>query len=518
MSKAVLYHQPCPDQNDCRSSDAYTVYDDGHGHCYSCGKTFNAEGLMAENVVIEKTVMGLRGISKKTMTFYGIQIKLLNGQPDEVLFPYGEDAAKTRRIERVNGKIKAECLGEFKDSGLFGQNLFAPGSKESITIVEGEFDAPSAFEMLRERSACVSLKSGAQSALTDCRKHYEYINSFDKIYLCFDNDGPGQDAIRSLQGLFDFRKVYIVKLGRFKDANEYLQNRAADEFESTWRGAKRYVPDNIISSFVDVEKALDESSEDQLATYPFSQLNEMTYGIFAGEVVVVKAPEGVGKTEFFRALEHHILKETDHPIGVIHLEEDNATTIKALAGYALEVPATLPDCGLSKADILRGYKRAVRDDEGRVHIHASFDVENEEAFLGNIRFLVSAAGCRIVFFDHITWLATGGDDEDERKKLDRISQKLKLLAKELRCAVIEISHVNDDGKTRGSRNITKVANTVISLERDLDAGDTRLYFVLNKVRLGGRTGPAGFSVFDRATGMLKDHVVMMENSEDIKGE
>src|SRR5690606_30114060 len=103
---------------------------------------------------------------------------------------------------------------------------------------------------------------------------------------------------------------------------------------------------------------------------------------------VVKAQEGVGKTEFFRALEHHALKTTKHPIGIIHLEEDNATTIKAIAGYELGVPAVLPDCGLSREDILEGYKKAVSDDEGRVHIHSSFSVEDEEAFYGSVRFLV----------------------------------------------------------------------------------------------------------------------------------
>src|SRR5690606_2934837 len=152
--------------------------------------------------------------------------------------------------------------------------------------------------------------------------------------------------------------------------------------------------------------------------------------------------------------------------------------------------------------ILSGYKRAVRDDEGRVHIHSSFDVEDESAFLGNIRFLVSAAGCRFIFLDHISWLATGTDDEDERRKLDRVSQKLKLLAKELRFCLIMISHVNDDGKTRGSRNISKVANTVISLDRDILEESTRTYFLIEKARLGGRTGKAGHGLFDREKGKL----------------
>ena len=34
-------HEPCPK---CGRSDAYSVYDDGHGYCFSCNTYFNANG------------------------------------------------------------------------------------------------------------------------------------------------------------------------------------------------------------------------------------------------------------------------------------------------------------------------------------------------------------------------------------------------------------------------------------------------------------------------------------------
>jgi replicative DNA helicase len=223
---------------------------------------------------------------------------------------------------------------------------------------------------------------------------------------------------------------------------------------------------------------------------------------------VFKGDEGIGKTEIFRWLEHHILSTTKHNIGILHLEEDNGTTVKALAGYELKSPTVLPDSNISDEDVIGAIRKLTHDDESRIHIHSSFDVEDENAILDNVRYLVSAAGCRFIFLDHISWLATGQDDDDERKKLDRISQRLKLLAKELRFCLIMISHVNDNGKTRGSRNITKVANTVIHLERDLVSTDenTRLTtnMTIEKARLGGRTGYAGSTIFDRNTHNLRE--------------
>lgn len=503
------YNQPCPCGD---SSDGYAVRKDGSGYCFSCSKNFAGVDLenQEQSQDVEYDFISHRGIARRTFEFFGVKTKFINGEPESVMFPYGDDAGKVRNLRN---KRDMRCIGEFSRAKLFGQGLFPPGSKESITLFEGEFDALAGFEMLKGKSACVSIKSGAGGALRDCRENWDYINSFSKIYLCFDNDEHGDQATKSLQGLFDFQKVYHVKM-KFKDANEYLEKNSLGEFYEAWHGAKRFTPDNIISSFSEIEKALEESREDQLGEYPFSGLNEKLYGLHAGEVVVVKAPEGVGKTEFFRALEHNLLKTTDHPIGIIHLEEDNGTTVKAISGYELGVPAVLPDCGLSKQDILDGYRKAVRDEEGRLHIHSSFDTEDESAFLGNIRFLVSAAGCRFIFLDHISWLATGTDDEDERRKLDRISQKLKLLAKELRFCLVMISHVNDEGKTRGSRNITKVANTVISLDRDILGDSPFVHFLIEKARLGGRTGKAGSGYFDRDSGKLLNQPPHMEEEDD----
>ena len=323
-----------------------------------------------------------------------------------------------------------------------------------------------------------------------------------------DNDDQGKKATAEVAPMFDYQRVYHINLTTVKDVNELLESGRGSDFKKIFENAKRFAPDNLISSFDQIKAALKQDKESQIATYPFSALQFSTYGIHEGEVILVKADTGIGKTEFLRAIEHHVLKTTDVNIGVIHLEEDNGTTIKAIAGYELGVPATLPDCGLSEEDILNGYKRAVRDNEGRVHIYISFDREDEDLLFNTIRFLVAAVGCKIIFFDHITWLGVGKDSEDERRKLDRISQGLKYLAKELHFALVLVSHINAQGTTRGSKNIENVANTQILLMRDKTGGTDIIRrtteFLLEKVRLGGRTGPAGKALFNRETGRLED--------------
>jgi KaiC/GvpD/RAD55 family RecA-like ATPase len=97
-------------------------------------------------------------------------------------------------------------------------------------------------------------------------------------------------------------------------------------------------------------------------------------------------------------------------------------------------------------------------------------------------------------------LVTGFEGDDERKKLDYLSTRLAMLTRELDFTLFMVSHVNDDGKTRGSRNISKVADLIISLDRNIEAesfeerNKTRLTIRGN--RYAGLSGPAGCLVFD----------------------
>jgi hypothetical protein len=103
------------------------------------------------------------------------------------------------------------------------------------------------------------------------------------------------------------------------------------------------------------------------------------------------------------------------------------------------------------------------------------------------------------------------DDGDERRTLDYISTKLAHMVEEQDFCLFMISHVNDDGKTRGSRNISKVADLSIHLDRDLTVSDpverntTKL--MIRKNRFASQTGPAGQLYFDPTTFKIKPRAI-----------
>lgn len=439
-----------------------------------------------------------RGITRETMEFYGVTTKVgRDGTPIALGIPWPNGRTQVRDIAVKKFSIVGEATSP--ERSLFGMDRFAPGGR-AITIHEGALDAMSAFQMMGSQYPFVSVSSSS-SAKKDCTLAYDYLNSFDRIYLCLDNDEPGRVATKAIAELFDFNKVYIVTF-EAKDANELLQAGRSKEFHGAWYSAKRFMPEGIISSFHELDKIIDDDVKKESFSYPFAKLQEMTYGMRMGEAVLWKAMEGIGKTEILRAIEYHVLKTTDKNIGVIHLEESKSRTIKGLAGYELGLPCHLPDTPVSNQEIKTAYRRVLTRDD-RLHIYSHFGSDDPDTILSTVRFMVSACGCSFVFLDHITMVVTGLEGEDERRALDYVSTRLKMMTNELNFNLQFISHVNDEGKTRGSRNISKVADLIVNLERNhlsddyVDRNTTHL--TVEKNRFASKTGRAGRLFFDIGT-------------------
>jgi len=501
MSKIVDQHIPC---DDCGSSDAKCTYEDGHSYCFSC-LTYTPPPKKEFYTLDEQYTfeyLPWRGINQETFRHYEAKTKIdASGKPVSIGFPYPNSSYKIRQLD----KKAFHTQGDIAKAGLFGRNKFTAGVHKYVTITEGELDALSLYQVLK--SPCVSVRSSV-TAQHDCAVDRSWLNSFERIYLAFDSDEQGRSAADSVAKLFDYSKVYCVRFpgGARKDANDYLRNGERDELVALWWNAKKYLPESIVSSFTDFDKIIREVPK-QGVPYPFPTLNYMTYGIRTGESVLITAQEGVGKTEVMHAIEHQLLTETDDPIGAIFLEEPKRRHLQAIAGIHLQRPAHLPDSGVSDEDTFQAVQDVVRVDE-RLHIYSHFGSDDPEVILDTIRFLVSARGCRYILLDHITMVVSGLGGKDERTSLDYLSTRLEMMVKELDFALVIVSHVNDDGLTRGSRNISKIADIRIDLYRDITSVDpiirriTRL--VVSKNRFCGRTGPAGELLFDPATYTLTE--------------
>lgn len=442
-----------------------------------------------------------RGVTRETMLKYGVRTKVVGETAVAIAYPYGKDALKVRKLD-----VKSfHAVGPISGAGLFGKERFTPAGFRAITITEGELDALSAYQMLGGKGPVVSVQSSS-SAVKDCTVDRDYLNSFEKIILAFDNDAPGQKAVKEVARLFDFNKVYHLKMD-LKDANEFMSQSREAEFVKAWWNASKFMPSGIVSKFSQYRDILMKRSSPVGKPLPMATLQDMTGGLRTGETYLITALEGVGKTEMMHWIEYDLLDTTTDKVAMIHMEEKQDVTIARLAGYQLQLPAHLPGV-VSEEEIAEAFEGLVKDDE-RLLLFGHDDVDDPDVLLDRIRFLVTACGVKYVCLDHINKAVDGANKEDDKRQaLDYLSNRLQNMVVALDFCLLVIAHVNDNGLTRDSRGISKAFDTWIHLTRNMESENefTRsiIEVMVKKNRFNRLTGPAGKLQFDAKTNTLKE--------------
>lgn len=536
-----LSHLPCPK---CSSSDAYSVHPQtGWGKCFSCSSNIppekandsngNESGTNSHRASVDRPALQVklpltpvtkvfreiahRGIPKSAAEKYRIDLDVGEGKI-EARYPYFKEGTHVANKVRTTDK-KFIWEGDSSGVELFGQNLFPPGSAKAITIVEGEYDAPSAFALLGSRYPVVSVSS-ATSAVADVKNNFEYLDSFPSIVVNLDADTaktrpdgsvfyPGQEAAKRIAELgFKPGKVRILTLSKGKDANDYIRKGAAKDFVEEWWKAPVYMPDGIKLGSNMWDEIINRPKHFQV-DYPFAGLNRLTYGIRLSELVVVTAETGIGKTSVLKEVEYALLMNKDlqekkYGIGFIHLEEPNYDTALGLMSIHAGKPYHLPDTERTVEELREAYDAVINND--RVVIWDHFGSNSVESVLDKIRHM-HALGCKYIVLDHLS-IVVSDQSGDERKQLDEIATKAKTLCMQLNLALICVIHQNRQGQIRGTAGVEQLANIVIKLYRnntDADAWRRNVTkIVVEKNRFCGRTGPACYLWYNEITGRLEE--------------
>ena len=288
---------------------------------------------------------------------------------------------------------------------LFGAQLFPKGGKY-ITIVEGELDALAAYQMTGSKWPVVSIRNGAQGALKDAKANYEYLESFENIVVCFDNDEPGRKAASEVAELFGSKAKVFKHVGDAKDACDYLKAGKGEQFVNLWWKAETYVPDGIVAaSSLWNEVSKPETKAE--AFYPWKGLNEKLYGLRPSELVTVTAGSGLGKSQFLREILFHILRTTRWNIGGMFLEESVRKTARSIMSLHAGKKLHLPDTLVSEQELKEAFDATLGTD--RIYLFDHFGSASADNIINRIRYLAKACDCRVIFVDHISIIVSGMD-------------------------------------------------------------------------------------------------------------
>jgi len=528
----VEFHVPC---NLCKSSDAVSVNEDGSAKCFSCGAFFpdykTPEGITKpkESNTFLSTYKGDyydlidRGIDKTTAKRFGVRaITDQNGEIQEHIYPYynGDEIVGTK--SRYVRDKRFSFGGTFDNTGLFGEQLFRNKGGKYLTITEGECDAMAAYQMFNGKYPIVSLKRGASGAVKDIRESIEFVESFDQVILCFDNDKQGKEAAKNVARIIKPGKVKIMGLPNgYKDANDMLKQGKFSEFTQAFWDSRQYTPSGIIELSSKKKDWLHREVKPSIP-YPWEGLNNKLYGLRKGELVTFTGGTGLGKSSVTRELEHWIIKNTSDNVGIIALEENWQRTADGIVSIEANDRIYLNEKRdkYSPDQLESLFDKVI--EEGRVFIHAHLGATDIDDIFAKLRYIIIGCECEWVIVDHLHMLVNVLTEGDERRGIDTLMNRLRSLVEETGVGMLLVSHLRrasgDKGHEqgvevslshlKGSQGIAQLSDCVIALERNQQAEDpvvantTKLRVL--KSRYTGDTGLACNLLYDNDTGRLHE--------------
>ena len=536
QSKFVRHKLPCPS---CGGSDPVSMNEDKSAHCFSCaahfpnyvdacdGKIMDTNPKPKVSNTFLNTYTGSFGaltdrcISEDTAKKYGVRhVVGADNKVSQHIYPYfnGNEVVgtKTRFVDNKNFAF----AGTYEGTGLFGEQLFRNTGGKYLTIVEGECDAMAAYELMQSKWACVSLKRGAAGAVKDVRESIEFIESFENVVICFDNDKAGIDAAKNVARILKPGKAKIVTLPTgCKDANDMLRQKKFQDFMSAWWEARTYTPSGIMDLSAQKSEWLHRETKESVA-YPWEGLNKKLYGMRKGELITLTGGTGLGKSSVTRELEHWLIKNTKDNVGIIALEENWLRTADGIISIEANDRVYLNErrAQYTEEQLTNLFDKVIP--KGRVFIHAHLGATDIEEIFSKLRYIIVGCECKWVIVDHLHMLVNVMDGGDERRGIDMLMNRLRSLVEETGVGMILVSHLRRAAGDRGHENgvevslshlkgsagIAQLSDCVIALERNQqaeneDEANTTKVRVL-KSRYTGDTGLACSLRYNNETGRL----------------
>ncbi len=490
-------HSEC---SNCGSSDANSMYSDGHTYCFSCHTYVHGDGYSQSSLLSLTNTMSYqgsavrlqkRGLSEKTCERFKIY-----RDGNSMRFHYHNKDGQCIGA-KVKTKGKHFTYEGDTDGSFFGQQLWKNKGKR-VVITEGELDAASCFEALPNWEV-VSLPSGAASARRSIQKNLEWLQGYEEIVLFFDNDEAGREAAKEAATVLPPSKVKIARMEAYKDPSDALQQDDTATLNKAIWEARPYRPDGIVDCKSLLELVTTPNKPHDYA-YPFSGLQRKLHGIRLGELTTITAGSGIGKSSFCRHLATSIL-QTGERVGYVALEESNKRTALGLMSAAVGTSLHLGEH--ERSELESAYNETLA--KWNLFLFDGFGSFDPDIIYNRIEYLASGLDTKVVFLDHLSILMSGLEG-DERRMIDTTMTRLRSLVERTGIALFLVSHLrrpgNDNnheegarvtlGQLRGSAAIAQLSDSVIALERDQQAeGDgTSTTVRVLKNRYSGEVGIA----------------------------
>ena len=203
--------------------------------------------------------------------------------------------------------------------------------------------------------------------------------------------------------------------------------------------------DTLVVNLLDrVQEMADNPNDVTGVPTGFYDLDRLTAGFQAGDLIVLAARPSMGKTAFAINIAEHVALNEGLPVAVFSMEMGAAQLAVRIVGSIGRIDQGHLRTGkLSDEEWPRLTEAIEKLRNISLHIDETAGLTSSE-LRANARRLARQCGqLGLIVVDYLQLMSgSGGSDENRATELGEISRGLKMLAKELKCPVIALSQLN----------------------------------------------------------------------------
>lgn len=399
----------------------------------------------------------------------------------------GRDKEQNPRYAAMRGTDENRYRGEAKGSEkAYGFGHI--GTDEKLFVFESPIDLLSYITAVPEeweKHSYISLGGLSEKAMKRMYTEYPHIHS---IYLCLDNDEPGNERCRQFVSLIpEELSVYRLEPVK-KDWNECLVAEVPVENmakQMCWRDAReKPVP---VMKMSEVEETVV-----QWLWYPF---------IPFGKVTLIQGNPGKGKTWLAMAIAAYCTNGKELP-NALPIEPFNVLYQTAEDGIADTIKPRLAKCG---ADMTR--VRFINEEEKQLSMT---DDRIEKAIRQN--------NVRLMIMDPIQAYLGANVDMNRANEIRPLFRHLSTIAERTGCAIVLIGHLNkssgsqSDYRSLGSIDIAAAVRSILFVEKVEKEKEQDIRVVYQqKDSLAKKENPVAFSLGEEGLKWLGEYDISIED-------
>jgi replicative DNA helicase len=183
----------------------------------------------------------------------------------------------------------------------------------------------------------------------------------------------------------------------------------------------------------------------------FLDLDRLTAGFQPGDLVVVAARPGMGKSSFMLSIAWHLALNENMPLAIFSLEMSKEQLMLRLFSMLSGVPLQ---------NLRQGY---VRDDDWEKVVDAALKISSKDIYIDDnpnltttelrikSRKLKQEKGIGIIFVDYLQLLGVPYRRSSRQEEVAEISKSLKALAKELNIPVVALAQLSRQVEHRSDK-------------------------------------------------------------------